>query len=105
MNDMAWLCFINPVCIIFFQGIAIGLAILMDKRSQPVFPRWFGYFNIWIVIVYLPGSLVPLFKHGPFAWNGVLAWWIPLTLFVIWMITMTRLLLKAITQQEKAWPV
>lgn len=100
MNDMAWLTFINPVCIIFFQGIAIGLAILSDKRVEPIFPRWFGFFNIWVVIIYLPGSLVPLFKSGPFAWNGILAWWIPLTLFVIWMITTTYLLLKAITRQE-----
>ena len=24
--------------------------------------RWFGWFHIWMVIVYLPGSFVPLFK-------------------------------------------
>lgn len=101
MNDMAWLCFINPVCIIFFQGLAIGITILSDKRAQPIFPRWFGYFNIWIVFVYLPGSFVPLFKTGPFAWNGVLAWWLPLTLFVIWMVTFTFLLLAAIRRQEQ----
>lgn len=100
MNDMAWLTFINPVCIIFFQGISIGLAILSDKGAKPIFPRWFGWFNIWIVIIYLPGSFVPLFKTGPFAWNGLLAWWIPLTLFVIWMVTMTFFLLAAIKRQE-----
>lgn len=100
MNDMAWLGFINPVCIIFFQGLAIGLAVLGDKRTTPIFPRWFGYMNIWLVVIYLPGSLVPLFKSGPFAWNGVLAWWIPLTLFVVWMVTTTCLLLRAIRRQE-----
>ena len=100
MNDMAWLCFINPVCIIFFQGISIGLSILGDKRPEPIFPRWFGWFNIWLVIIYLPGSLVPLFKTGPFAWNGILAWWIPLTMFAIWMPTTTFLLLRAIKRQE-----
>ena len=31
-----------------------------------------------------------------------LACWIPLTLFVIWMITMTGLLLTAIARQEQA---
>ncbi len=101
MNDMAWLTFINPVCIIFFQGIAIALAILSDKSQQPIFPRWFGWANLWIVIIYVPGSFIPLFKTGPFAWNGLLAWWIPLTLFVIWMITMTYFLLAAIRRQEE----
>ncbi|MET0983808.1 MAG: hypothetical protein ABW034_00230 [Steroidobacteraceae bacterium] len=68
---------------------------------MPIFPRWFGWFNIWIVIIYLPGSFIALFKRGPFAWNGLLAWWIPLTLFVIWMVATTYLLLKAIERQER----
>jgi hypothetical protein len=24
-----------------------------------------------------PGSLVPFVKTGPFAWNGLLSWWMP----------------------------
>jgi len=41
------------------------------------------------------------FKHGPFAWNGVLAWWIPLTMFFIWFVVMTVLLLRAIADDER----
>jgi hypothetical protein len=103
MNDMAWLCFINPVCIIFFQGLSIGVCVLNDKRENPVFPRWFGFFNIWLVILYLPGSFVPLFKSGPFAWNGIFPWWIPVFLFVTWMVTTTVLLHKAIRRQEQEY--
>lgn len=101
MNDMAWLTFLNPVWIVFFQGIAIGIVILQDKRSLPIFPRWFGFFNIWAMIIFLPGELIPLFKSGPFAWNGLFAWWIPLPVFVSWMISMTYFLLEAIKRQER----
>lgn len=100
LNDFAWLTFINPVCMYFYQGLFIGITILNDKRAEPIFPRWFGWAQIWVIIIYLPGSLVPMFKTGPFAWNGALAWFIPLTVFVIWMMTMTYLLLKAIKRQE-----
>lgn len=99
LNDLAWMNFISPVATIFVQGVCIGIVILQDKRAQPIFPRWVGWFNIWAVIIYLPGSLVPLFKTGPFAWNGLLALWIPLVIFVAWMVGMSVLLLKAIDRQ------
>lgn len=37
MNDLAWLCFINPVCIVFFQGLAIGgrLPEHLDRDRLP----------------------------------------------------------------------
>lgn len=100
LNDLAWIFFINPVATIFVQGMAIGIVILQDKRPQPIFPRWAGWYNIWAVIVYLPGALIPLFKSGPFAWNGLLALWVPVFVFVAWMIGMTVFMLQAISRQE-----
>ena len=38
-------------------------------------PRWLGWFNLWAQIIYLPGILIPYFKSGPLAWNGLLAFW------------------------------
>lgn len=101
LNDLAWMTFISPVATILVQGICIGLVILQDKRAQPIFPRWVGWFNIWAVIMYLPGGLIPLFKTGPFAWNGLLALWVPVVIFVAWMLGMSVLLLKAIDRQSK----
>ncbi len=99
LNDLAWMTFISPVATVFVQGLCIGRVILQDRRAQPIFPRWVGWFNIWAVIVYLPGGLIPLFKTGPIAWNGLLALWIPLVIFVAWMVGMSVLLLKAIDRQ------
>lgn len=100
LNDLAWIFFINPVATIFVQGMAIGVVILQDRRAQPIFPRWAGWYNIWAVIVYLPGALIPMFKSGPFAWNGLLALWVPVFVFVAWMLGMTVFMLKAISRQE-----
>lgn len=99
LNDLAWIFFLNPVATIFIQGLAIGIVILQDKQEKPIFPRWVGWYNIWAVIVYLPGALIPLFKSGPFAWNGLLALWVPVVVFVAWMIGMSVLLLQAINRQ------
>lgn len=104
LNDIAWMAFISPVGTIFVQGMAIGLVILQDKRAVLIFPRWVGYFNIWAVVAYLPGSLIPLFKSGPFAWNGLLALWIPLVIYVSWMLGMSFFMLKAIKRQALEEP-
>ncbi len=78
---------------------AFGLAALMDKRETPIFPRWSGFFSLWIVVLSLPALVLPLFKTGPFAWNGLFAFWLAATIFGIWLIVMTRLLLTAIDRQ------
>jgi cytochrome c-type biogenesis protein CcmH/NrfF len=101
-NDMAWMLFIGPVCTIFVQGMAITIAILSDKSEQPVLPRWLGWFNLWAQIIYLPGILIPYFKSGPLAWNGLLAFWIPVVVFTVWLCLITAMLLRAINEQERA---
>ena len=45
-------------------------------------------------------SVVPFFKIGPFAWNGLLVFWSPLTLFGLWIAVMCYLLLGALRRQR-----
>lgn len=100
LNDLGWLLFVMTFSPFFIQNLVIGLAILGDKGAEPVFPRWLGYFNIWVAILFVPGGLVTFFKTGPFAWNGLLAFWLPLVVFFIWFLIMFAALLSAIRQQS-----
>jgi hypothetical protein len=47
-------------------------------------------------VLFTPGTIAVFFKDGPFAWNGLFTWYLPLTVFAIWMIAMSALMLKAI---------
>jgi hypothetical protein len=96
LQDMGWLMFVGVVSSIVIQVLAFGTAILLDSRTTPVLPRWSGYFSVWAAILLSPAGLVPLFHTGPFTWNGLFSWWIPLTTFCLWILTMTGLLLGAI---------
>jgi len=65
-NDTAWLMFVGIVCTAVLRFLVIGVGILLD-RTEPVFPRWSGYYCLWTALLVTPGSLVPFFKTGPFA--------------------------------------
>lgn len=78
------------------QYLATGAIILQDDRPRPILPRWYGYLNIWTGILSAPGAVVGLFKIGPFAWNGVAAFWIPAVVFGVWITATQIVLLSAI---------
>ena len=80
-------------------NIPAGAAILLDNRSEPLYPRWAAYFSFWCGILFLPGALASFFLSGPFAWNGILAFWLPLVVFFGWYIVMFFVLLKVIKEQ------
>ena len=81
--------------------LSVAAATLGDQRSVPVFARWVGYLNLWMAVLLAPGVLVLFFKTGPFAWNGLFAFWFPLVLFLTWLAIMCVLLLRALNAQRQ----
>lgn len=72
-----------PGLVALVQFVITGIIILRDVNSEPLFPRWVGYICIWVGILSIPGCIIPFFKSGPFAWNGIIAFWIPAVAFGI----------------------
>jgi len=102
LNDLVWIITIMPWPLGAMQALIIGITIFKHHSSAPVFPRWLAFFNIWIAVLFIPGSLIPFFKTGPFAWDGILAFWIPATVFGLWYIVMQLQLFKAINTEQTA---
>jgi hypothetical protein len=100
VSDVVWITFVGTVSTAVLQLIVIGIGMLRDQRTEPIFPRWAGYLSIWIGLIFASGGACVFFKTGPFAWNGVFAFWVPLTVFGIWIGAMTYLLLRAVTREE-----
>lgn len=85
LNDMAWLSFLGIVNTAVTQAVALGFVVLRDRRSAPVFPRWFGYFCFWSGALLEPAGIIVFFKHGAFGWNGAFSWWTVVTIFGAWV--------------------
>lgn len=101
LNDMGWLMFVGVISTAVVEFASIGLVILNDERDTKVFPRWAGYFNLWVAIFVIPAGVVPFFKEGPLAWNGALAFFLPLAVFAAWIAVMVVLLRRAIDVEER----
>lgn len=102
LSDIAFFLFVMPAVPGFMQNVITGMVILGDKRTRPILPRWLGYMNLWTGVLLLPGLAVGLFKIGPFAWNGVLAFWLPAVVFGIWFNLMIFAMLAAIKRDALA---
>lgn len=101
LNTMAWLMFLGIISSACVQVASLGIAILRDKSRPLVFPRWAGYFNLWVAVVWVPAGCIPFVKTGPIAWNGIFAWWIPLSVYFVWFVVTVVLLLRAIADDER----
>jgi hypothetical protein len=99
MNDFSWIMLVLVWPPAFMQNLSIGFAILKDKRENPVFPRWLAFFNFWVAIGFVPACTLVYAKNGIFAWNGLLPFWIPATVFGMWFMVMLVMLLKSIKNQ------
>jgi hypothetical protein len=73
LADLGWLPFVGAWAVPATQCVALAVVILSDRRSTPTFPRWAGYFNIWIALLYVPAVLLPFFKAGALSWNGLIS--------------------------------
>jgi len=100
LNDLGWLMFVGVISSAVVQFGSIGVAILADEHDRGVFPRWAGYFNVWVALLIIPAGVVPFFKSGPFAWDGAFAFFLPLVVFAAWIAVMTVLLRRAINEEE-----
>jgi hypothetical protein len=88
ISDLAWLPFVALWSPGALQAIAVGVAVLGDRRPEPLLPRWVGWFSFWMAFTSLAGSLVPFFRTGPMAWNGFVAFYVAASVFFAWYVVM-----------------
>jgi hypothetical protein len=101
IHEMANLTLATTDQFFIFQMIPITYISLTQKiDTNSPFPRWLGYFNLWVAFMFEMGVFGFVTKTGPFAWNGLFVYWFPLILFGTWLSTMSFMMLKALKRQS-----
>lgn len=93
-NDAAWLQFIGGLSLVIPMYIAVAVCAFVDKSANPVFPRWLGFVSVLTIVLIVPDQLLFFFKTGPFAWDGLFAFWIPVSVFALWFLIVAWVLRK-----------
>lgn len=88
VHDTTWLLIVMAFSAPALQMVCIALAGFQDKSANPVFPRWYCYLMAWLAVGTSTGCAAIFFYSGPFAWTGVISFWIPATAFGIWLVTL-----------------
>lgn len=101
LSDFGFTTFIGPFAPGLTQCLAMAVAIFSDRRADPIYPRWVGYANLWCAVLFLPGPVLFYFFTGPFAWNGLAAFWIPANAFGAWFLIMVYATIKAVRLERE----
>ncbi|MCV7423121.1 hypothetical protein H7K45_21440 [Mycobacterium yunnanensis] len=102
LYDMAFLSYIGSLGCFAAAWAVLGAAILLDKNK--VYPKWFGYATIWQIVTEFIAGVVFNFHAGPFAWNGLVAFYVNTVVYVFWQVCQFYVLFKAIQWQNMEAP-
>ncbi|HEX9834492.1 MAG TPA: hypothetical protein VGA66_15675 [Mycobacterium sp.] len=100
-NDLGFFLFLYTWPPFAIWMVILATAILRDVNPKPIFPRWVAYYNLYAALLMAPASFMGLFKDGPLAYNGVLAFWLVAIDFFVWMVVMSAVMLKAINRDAE----
>jgi hypothetical protein len=105
LNDLTCFEYVSIVSPALIQFGAMAFAVLGDRSPNPIFPRWIGYLNLWTAIGSMPSGFVGYFHSGPFAWSGIVGFWIPVGTFFVWLFVVfiyTERALRRLIKEEAA---
>jgi len=98
LYDFAFLSFEGTMGVFLIGSLVWMVAVLLDENG--VFPKWFGYLNLCNALTEVVVAPAWIFKEGVFAWDGVIAWWINMGVFVVYTIVFLTLIRKLILRED-----
>ena len=100
LNDFAWFIFVAPVGFVVVANLILALAVWLDSRPEPVFARWVVWVNLLAAAAMTPAVGSVIVPSGPFAWDGVVSFWLRWGAFVVYLVLMFVAVHGAIRRQH-----
>ena len=97
LYDTTFLTFVGSLGCFATNYLVLSLAILLDKNG--VYPKWLAYVGIWQIVTEVIAVPCFIYRTGPFAWNGALAFYEGTLIFGVFLIALIYTTRKAIEAQ------
>jgi len=101
LSDTGWLCIDTQYACTTLQMVAAAFVGLADKSKEPLFPRWVCFLTIWCGLSFIPASLTGVLKTGPFAWNGILSFYIPYAAWLAWFAVASLYMIREVRRRMR----
>jgi len=98
LYDFAFLSFEGTMGVFLVGSLVWMAAVLLDRNR--VFPKWFGYLNLCNALTEVVVAPAWIFKSGAFAWDGTIAWWTNMGVFVTYTAVFLTLLRRMILRED-----
>jgi hypothetical protein len=102
LNDLAWITFTGTVPFLIAQSLFIATAIYLDDEASRVLPKWMAHFNLVIAAAYVPAAFAPVAMTGPFAWDGLLSFWLKNFAVAVWIVVTAMVLGRKLYAERRA---
>lgn len=94
LHDAGWLSVDQLYICTTLQMCAAAIVRFCDKSGDPLFPRWAGWLAVWASFTFFPASLTAFLKTGPFAWDGILSFYLPYPAWLVWFAIFSWYMIK-----------
>ncbi|HEX3612376.1 MAG TPA: hypothetical protein VHU88_11885 [Sporichthyaceae bacterium] len=102
--DWAWFAFLLGWIYLAIEMVASGVVELMDKRPEPTIPRWVTWFTFGGAATLFTAAGPAFTKSGPFAYHGLLAFYLPVVIWGAYLLLTTWFMLKELEREHAAKP-
>jgi hypothetical protein len=99
MNDAAWMGFLLGWPLLSMEMIANAMLSLGDERDNPLFPHWLSKASIVGAILLCTAGGPAFTQSGPFAYHGLLGFYVPMLIWGSWMLSHTWYMREEILRQ------
>lgn len=82
----------------------MGFAILSAQNSGVMFPRWSGYFTLWVAALEMFSALSVFFYDGPFSYHGLVTFWVPAVSFFVWVLVLAVVQIRGSARVKDGMP-
>ena len=98
--DWSWFAFLLGWIYLAIEMIATGVVELMDKREVPMIPRWFTWATFAGAASLLTAMGPAFFKSGPFAYHGLLGFYLPVVVWGTYLVGTTIFMMRELDRQD-----
>lgn len=100
--DWSWFAFLLGWIYLAIEMICTAVVELMDKREQPMIPRWFTWLTFAGAASLLTAAGPAFFQSGPFAYHGLLGFYLPMLVWGTYLLGTTWFMLKELDRPQDA---